>query len=235
MSGRQNYTEEAQRQQLNEANPPPTYSEAVNAVTPLPQVGGPTAPSSSSPPTGPSIQTPVPSTAESEGPVSLEMEIFALRRELERQREERMCLGCGKTLARLGIQAGSTAHSAHALGQSEGTESLERKIIEIQVKTIMTGWKTERCLERIIQRRWEVIKDKNNIIERKGDRVKSIATHLVAVEAELGRMKRREETELAIKKQPWEVEEVTYLGNIQSVVGDLVERVFEVIQGLLGL
>lgn len=235
MNGRQSYTQEAQRQQLNEANPPPTYSEAVNAITPLPQLGGPTAPSSSSPPSGPSSQTPAPSTSEPEGPISLEMEIFALRHELERQREERMCLGCGKTLERLGTQAGSTGHSTHALGQTEGTESLERQIIEIQVRTIMTGWKTERCLERIIQRRWEVIKDKNNIIERKGDRVKSIATQLVAVQAELGKMKRREETELASKKQPWEVEEVTYLGDIQSGVAALVERVFEVIQGLLGL
>lgn len=238
MNGRQSYAEEARRQQLNEANPPPPYSEAVNAVTPWPPDGGPT---TTSHPTGPSSQTTPPSSAQPERPDSLEWEISALRRELELQRAERMCLGCGKALAS-GTQTGSTAQSAHELGGTEGTESHEQKLIKMQVNTILTGWRTDKCMERIIQRRWEVIKHKNEVIKRKheimqqkSDRVKSIATQLVAVQAELGRRKQREQAELASKKQPWEVEEITYLGDIQSGVAALVERVFEVIQGLLGL
>lgn len=232
MSERQSYADEARRQQLNEANPPPPYSEAVNAVTPWPPHGGPTAPSH---PTGLSSQTTHPSSSQPEGPDSLEWEIFALRRELELQRAERMCLGCGKTLARPGTQTGSTAQSAHELGRAEGTESHEQKLIKMQVNTILACWRTDACMERIIQRRWERIKDKNAIIKRKSDRVRSIATQLVAVQAELGRRKQREQAELANRKQPWEVEEITYLGNIQSGVAALVERVFEGIQGLLGL
>lgn len=234
MSGRQSYAEEARRQQLNEANPPPPYSEAVNAVTPLPPHDGPTAPSH---PTGPSRQATAPSSAQPERPVSLEWEIFALRRELELQRAERMCLGCGKALAEPTTQAGtvgSTEKPAHTLELTEGTESHEQKLIKMQVNTILTGWRTDKCMERIIQRRWERIKDKNEIIERKSDRVRSLATQLVAVQAELGRMKQREQAELASKEQPWEVEEPTYLGIIQSGATALLECVFEVARRLLG-
>lgn len=216
MSGRPSYHEDTQRQQLDETNPPPPYSEAVNAVTRLPPDGGPTAPSH---PTGPSGQTTPPSTARLELPDSLEWEISTLRRELELQRAERMCLGCGKALAEPATHvAGSTAHSAHTLGLNEGTQSHERKIMKMQVKTILADWRTNKCLERIIQ--------------RKGDKLKSIATRLVVVEAELGRRKQCEEAELARKKQ---LEEATYLGIIQSGVTGLVGRVFEVFQRLLGL
>lgn len=219
MSVRQSYHEETQRQQLDETNPPPPYSEAVNAVAVLPPNDGPTAQSR---PTGLSGQTTSPSTTRLEFPDSLEWEISALRRELELQRAERMCLGCGKALAEPATKVGtvgSTAHSAHTLGLTEGTESHERKIIKMQSKTILAGWRTDRCMDRIIQ--------------RKGDKLKSIATRLVVVEAELGRRKQREEAELARKKQPWEVEEATYPGIIQS--GGLVECVFEVFQRLLGI
>lgn len=200
MSGRQSYHEEAQRQQLDETNPPPPYSEAVNAVTLLPPNGGPTAPSH---PTGPSGQTTPPSTAQFERPDFLEWEISAFRRELELQRAERMCLGCGKALAEPATQigtVGSTAHSAHTLGRTEGTESYEQKIIKLQARTIMSRWRTDKWMERIIQ--------------RKGDKLKSIATRL------------------ARKKQ---FEEATYLGIIQSGATALVERVFEVFQRLLGV
>lgn len=217
MSGRQSYHEEARRHQVDETNPPPPYSEAINAVTPVPPNGGPTAPSHS---TGPSAQTTTPLTARLELPDSLEWEISALRRELELQRAERICLGCGKALAESATQVEtveSTAHSAYTPGRTEGTESHERKIIKVQGRTILTGWRTWRCLERIIQ--------------RKDDKLKSIARRLVVVEAELGR-KRREEAELARKKQ---LEEATYLGIIQSGATSLVESVSEEFQGLLGL
>lgn len=219
MSGRLSYHEEARRQQLDETNPPPPYSEAVNAVAVLPPNGGPTA---TSHPTGPSGQNTPPLTARLEQSNSLEWEISDLRLELELQRAERICLDCGKTLAEPATEVGtvgSTANSAHSLGLTEGTESHERKIIKMQVKTILAGRRTNKLMERIIQ--------------RKGDKLKSIATRLVIVEAELERRKQREEAELARKKQPWEVEEVTHLGIIQS--GGLIETVFEVFQRLLGL
>lgn len=219
MSGRLSYHEEARRQQLDETNPPPPYSEAVNAVAVLPPNSGPTA---TSHPTGLSGQNTPPLTARHELPDSLEREISALKRELELQRAERMCLGCGKTLAEPATQVGtvgSTAHSAQRLGLNEDMESHERKIMNMQAKTILTNWRTDTCMERIIQ--------------RKSNKLKSIATRLMVVEAELGRRKQREEAEFARKKQPWEVEEATHLGIIQS--GGLVECVFEVFQRSVGL
>lgn len=208
------YFERAQQEQLDKTNSPPPYSEPGNPVRFLSPNDDPTA---SSQPTGPPGQATPPSAAQIRLPDALEWEISALRHELELQRTEGMCVACGKELEE-GPTVGSAGFSASTLGHTGGTESGYRNTIEWQTETILNGWRTIISMDRLV--------------ERKSVKLKSLATRLVVVEAELGRMKRHEEAELARRKK---LEETTYLSIIQSWATAPVDWVFEELERFLSL
>lgn len=200
MSGRRRYDEEeAQRQLLNEMDPPPPYSEAVNEATPLlPQGGLPATPISSSPPNGSSSQTTTLPTTRSIELTSLMREISTLEPETQRQSAAGGCSGCRNSLAEPRTQVGtigSTAHSAPALGRCEDTET-QQSIIEIQKMTIKskegalaTQDEHIKILKRGIRMKNMIIEHRDSIIRRKNESLENMSARLAAAEAALRKKK----------------------------------------------
>lgn len=199
MSGRRSYHEETRRQQLNEMDPPPSYSEAVNEATPFHRQDGLlaalTSPSRAS---GSSSQTTTLPTTQSIDLMSLGREISTVGPEVERQSAAGRCSGCRNSLAepRTQVRAiGSTAHSAPALGRCEGTETQQR-IIESQKMTIAskdgalaTQDKHIKLLKQTMRAKNMMIEHRDGIIRRKNEDLESMSVRLAAAEAALRKKK----------------------------------------------